>query len=178
MAREHDEEFVAFADSALPKLTRTAYLLCGDWHRAEDVAQEALVRLYVAWPRVDRREGLMAYARRTMLRLLIDQSRRPWRRAVSQAEARDGAVQVGDGTGEVRDRVVLVQALQQVSGRRRACLVLRYFNDLSVSETARLLGCTEGTVKSQTSRGLDELRAALRATGITELQLGKEVWAS
>lgn len=178
MARDHDEEFVAFADSALPKLTRTAYLLCGDWHRAEDAAQEALVKLYLAWPKVDRREGVMAYARRTLLRLLIDHSRRPWRREIAQPESLQLATPSADTSGQVNDRMVLVRALQQVSARRRACLVLRYFNDLSVSETARLLGCTEGTVKSQTSRGLEELRQVLHGAGIPGIHLREGVSAS
>jgi RNA polymerase sigma-70 factor (sigma-E family) len=168
MAREHDQAFVEFADWALPKLTRTAYLLCGDWHRGEDAAQEALVKLYVAWPRVDRREGVMAYARKTLVRLLIDDSRRPWRREIAQAEPRDPTALMGDASGEVNDRMLVVRALQLVSGRRRACLVLRYFSDLSVADTARLLGCTEGTVKSQTSRGLVELRTALQGAGVTD----------
>jgi RNA polymerase sigma-70 factor (sigma-E family) len=178
MARDHDEEFVAFADSALPRLTRTAYLLCGDWHRAEDTAQEALVKLYLAWPKVDRREGVMAYARRTLVRLLIDHSRRPWRREIAQADTLQVATPGVDASRQVNDRMILVWALQQVSARRRACLVLRYFNDCSVSETARLLGCTEGTVKSQTSRGLDELRQVLQSAGVADSHLHEGVSAS
>jgi RNA polymerase sigma-70 factor (sigma-E family) len=175
MGRGQDEEFVDFADSALPKLRRTAYLVCGDWHRADDAAQEALMKLYRAWPRVDRREGVMPYARRTLLRVLVDQSRRPWRREVTHAHLPAPAHPGSDACHRVDDQLVLVQALQQVSPRRRACIVLRYFNDLSVGETAQLLGCAEGTVKSQTARGLDELRTALHLAGVTGIELGEKV---
>ena len=71
MARSHDEEFTAFAAGALPQLRRTAYLMSGDWHRAEDVAQDALIRVYGAWHRIERHEGLLSYARRTTVRLRL-----------------------------------------------------------------------------------------------------------
>lgn len=86
MGRSYDEEDVEFADAALPRLTRTAYLVCADPHRAADVAQQALIKLYLAWPKVSRRGSLLPYARRAALRLLIDESRRPWRREVSHAD--------------------------------------------------------------------------------------------
>jgi RNA polymerase sigma-70 factor (sigma-E family) len=175
MVGDQGEEFVAFADSALPTLRRTAYLLCGDWHHADDAAQEALVKLYRVWPRVERREGVMAYARRTLIHVLVDESRRPWRREVTQAAPPELAHTGADSCRRIDERLVLVQALQQVSPRRRACLVLRYFNDLSVVETARLLGCAAGTVKSQTAKGLDELRTALHLTGVTGIELGEKV---
>jgi DNA-directed RNA polymerase specialized sigma24 family protein len=120
MARGQDAEFVEFADSALPRLRRTAYLLCGDWHRAEDLAQEALVRLYRAWPRISRREGLMPYAHRTVVRLLVDQSRRPWRREVSHADAVGCETPSSDPSDQVDDRILLVKELQRIGARRRA----------------------------------------------------------
>ena len=174
MAGGRDEEYVGFAESALPRLRRTAYLLCGDWHRAEDAAQEALIRLYVAWPRVQRREGLMPYAHRTLVRILVDQSRRPWRREMASVEGIEPEA-ARDAFGQVNTRLVLVAALQKVSPRRRACVVLRFFNDLSVTETAALLGCTEGTVKSQTARGLAELRVLLDRVGVTGIELEERV---
>jgi RNA polymerase sigma-70 factor (sigma-E family) len=172
MGRSYDAEYVEFADSALARLRRTAYLLCGDWHRADDVAQEALLRLYLAWPRVIRRESQFAYARRTVVRLLLDHARRPWRREVSTTHFVDTVnVPQASSSDRVHDRIELVRALQAISPRRRACIVLRYFNDLSVSEAARALDCTEGTIKSQTARGLDDLRQALENVGVTRIDL-------
>jgi RNA polymerase sigma-70 factor (sigma-E family) len=172
MGRTYDEEYVEFADAALPRLTRTAYLVCGDWHRADEAAQQALVKLYLAWPRVSRRDGLMPYARRTVLRQLIDESRRPWRREISHGDLveRDSRRQP-DPFGRVIDRLALIRALQMIGARRRACIVLRYFDDLSVEETARVLRCSEGAVKSQTSRGLADLRTALESIGVTRIAI-------
>ena len=156
MARDYDEEFVEFATASLPALRRTGYLMCGDWHRAEDAAQEALIRVYRSWHRVERREGLRAYARRTTVRILIDESRRPWRRETPTGEQHDAGVP--DPTVGFDERDALVRVLSSLSPRRRACVVLRYYHDLSVAETARALGCSEGTVKSQTSDALRALR--------------------
>ena len=175
MAREHDEDFVAFAAAALPRLRRTAYLVCGDWHRADDAAQEALIKLYAVWPRVERREGVMAYSRRTLIRVLVDHTRRPWRHEVSHAETPEPAPADVDADARVAEQLVLMQALRRVSPRRRACLVLRYFNDLSVAETAVVMGSSQGTVKSQTVRGLQELRAAPELVGGTGIGLWEEV---
>jgi RNA polymerase sigma-70 factor (sigma-E family) len=172
MGQPYDDEYVEFADAALGRLRQTAYLLCGDWHRADDAAQEALVRLYLVWPKVIRREGLFAYARRTAVRLLIDQTRRPWRREVPGSSLVDTMLPVAPGpSARVHDRMELVRALQAIGGRRRACIVLRYFNDLSVRETASALGCSEGTVKSQTARGHDDLRTVLESVGVTRLDI-------
>ena len=158
MARSYDDEFAAFAAGALAGLRRTAYLMCGDWHRAEDAAQEALIRVYRSWHRVERREGLLAYARRTTVRILIDESRRPWRRESPVDDQRlDRATSAGPETATT-ERDAMVRALASLTPRRRACVVLRYYHDLSVAETARALGCSEGTVKSQTSDALRALR--------------------
>src|SRR5690606_20643684 len=130
--------------------------MCGNWHHAEDAVQEALIRVYRSWRRIGRREGLLAYARRTTIRILIDQSRRPWRRERSTGTVTsDHAV---DPTAEVDQREAMVRALSSLSPGRRACVVLRYYHDLTVAETARALGCSEGTVKSQTADGLRALR--------------------
>jgi RNA polymerase sigma-70 factor (sigma-E family) len=170
-ARPDDEQYVAFASSARADLRRTAYLICGDWHRADDVAQEALIRIYSAWGRIERTSGLLPYARRTVVRLLIDHSRRPWRRELPGVPAEPPPTH--DQTDLVDNRLVLLHALAQLPPRRRACVVLRYFDDLSVAETAAALGCVEGTVKSQTARGIDELRSILERHGFTGLDLLK-----
>ncbi|GAA4675007.1 SigE family RNA polymerase sigma factor [Nocardioides nanhaiensis] len=164
MPRPHDDDFVAFATASMPDLRRTGYLVCGDWHRAEDAAQEALVRLYGAWDRVERREGLLAYARRSTVRVLIDESRRPWRRRETSSPMYDHDVVQSDPADGVLDRDAVVRGLAGLSPRRRACLVLRYYQQLSVAETARVLGCSEGTVKSQTADALRALRPLVGGT--------------
>ena len=155
---DHDEFGTLFATRAAP-LRRTAYLLCGDWHKAEDLVQTSFARLYAAWPRVRDPQALDAYLRRTLLHAHLDDSRRRWRGETPTEVLPETAVPEADGATE--DRMVLLAALAQVPPRQRACLVLRYFDDCSVEDTATALGCSEGTVKSNTARGLTALRAAL-----------------
>ena len=154
MAESYDAEFTEFAAASLRELRRTGYLMCGDWHRAEDVAQEALVRVYRSWRRIERRESLIGYARRTTVRLMIDDARRPRRRERPGIDAGlfdlhrgrvDGSGHLGDPTCVVDERDRVMRALALLAPRRRACVVLRYHLDLSVAETARALGCSEGT---------------------------------
>jgi RNA polymerase sigma-70 factor (sigma-E family) len=152
------DDFVEFVAASRERLRRTAFLLCGDWHLASDITQEALIRVYVAWPRLERKGGLEAYARRAVVSVVIDQSRKR-----SSTEVPGIAVQAApsarDLAGDVVARQAMLHALARLPQRRRACVVLRYFDDLSVTEVATLLGVSEGTVKSQTSRGLASLRA-------------------
>lgn len=148
--RGMEDEFRALYVARAPALRRTAFLLCGDWHQAEDLVQVSFAKLYASWRRAERPE---AYVRQVLVRSWVDETRRPWRRERSVADLPEVAMT------DVEDhREVLRAALAQVPARQRACLVLRFFEDLSVTETARVLGCTEGNVKSQTSRGLDALR--------------------
>jgi RNA polymerase sigma-70 factor (sigma-E family) len=137
-------------------LRRTAFLLCGDWHQAEDLVQVSFAKLYAARSRAEHPE---AYLRQILVRTWVDETRRPHRRERATAVLPDTAVAVGSQT---EDRALLQAALAGIGPRQRACLVLRFFEDLSVPDTARALGCTESTVKSQTSRGLDALRERLR----------------
>lgn len=157
MARRDDEEFVAFAAASRDRLRRTAYLMCGDWHRAADLTQEALIRVYVAWPRLERRGGLASYARSAVVSAAIDASRRRSSREVP-VTADDQAPSGQDVAGAVTERSALLLALSRLPARQRACVVLRYYEDLSVADVAALLGVSEGTVKSQTSRALVTLR--------------------
>ena len=158
MARRDDEGFVEFAAARRDRLRRTAYLICGDWHRSSDIVQEALIRLYVAWPRLERKDGLTAYARRAVVSVAIDQSRR---RSSTElpSEVGDQAPATDDVAGGVADRDLLMRALASLPKRQRACVVLRYYEDLPVAEVATALGVNEGTVKSQTSRALASLKA-------------------
>ena len=148
--------------------------MCGDWDRAADIVQEALIRVYLAWPRLDQDRDLRAYARRTAVRIAIDQSRRLSSREAPTLELLDGAV--ADFSGQVADRAVLMAALAELPTRQRACVVLRFYDDLSVESVAEALGCRTGTVKSQTARGLTALRAAYARHG-GELHLPQVVAA-
>jgi RNA polymerase sigma-70 factor (sigma-E family) len=138
---------------------RTAYLMCGDWHRADDHTQAAFVALHRHWRRVRDKGALDAWMRRTLMRAVVDESRRPWRRErfTDDVVAVDKVVADPD----VTTRHVLVDGLRSVPPRQRAVLVLRYLDGLDVAATAAALGCSEGTVKSQTSHGLAALRTAL-----------------
>ena len=157
--READQgEFAEFAGAVARELRGTAVLMCGDWHRAEDATQEALMRLYVAWPRLDRGGGLRRYARKTVVNVVLDQSRRPWRRERSVDEL--PPVAVPDASAGVDDRQAVLAALATLPPRQRACVVLRFYADLSVEETAGALEITTGTVKSQTSRALASLQSS------------------
>ncbi|MFN2536956.1 MAG: SigE family RNA polymerase sigma factor [Mycobacteriales bacterium] len=151
MEDDFRELFVARAAA----LRRTAFLLCGDWHQAEDLVSVSFAKLYSAWRRVDNPEP---YLRQVLVRSWVDETRRPHRRERPYADLPDGPAGPGTST---EDRELLKAALMRVPPRQRACLVLRFFDDLTVADTARALGCSENTVKSQTSRGLDALRALI-----------------
>jgi RNA polymerase sigma-70 factor (sigma-E family) len=155
-----EEAFAAYFRARREHVRRTAYLLCGDWHRADDHAQSAFVALHRNWRRIRDRGALDAWMRRTLVRAVVDESRRPWRRERAVAEPDPGAVADGAGDG-VATRHVLVDGLRTVPPRQRAVLVLRFLEGLDVARTAEVLGCSEGTVKSQTAHGLAALRAAL-----------------
>jgi RNA polymerase sigma-70 factor (sigma-E family) len=150
--------FVEFAQAARGRLRRTAYLMCGDWDQASDHVQEGLIRVYVAWPRLTRAGGELAYARKAVVSAFLDHARR--RSSKELPGEPDASVPSPQDVAEsVTARAALMSALTDLPARQRACVVLRYFEDLSVAETAALLGCSEGTVKSQTSRALVSLRS-------------------
>ena len=158
---DNDEEFVRFVETAGGSLQRLAYLVCGDWHLADDVVQDTLYKLYLGWHRVDRKGNPLGYARRAVVNAAIDASRRPWRREVP---AEPGDDESGtDPTAEVGARDEMLRVLGSLPPRQRACVVLRYYEDLSIEQTADLLGCSTGTVKSNAARGLEALRHVLAA---------------
>lgn len=173
MSTQKDAEFLAFVTSSRSELRRVAYLMCRDWHLAEDITQDALVSLYASWDRIAEPELVMAYARKVVLRKLLDLRRRPWHRervgTIPDLPARP------DESAPLDEREVLLRALSALPAGRRACIVLRYFEELSVAETAEVLGCSEGNVKSQTARGITELRRLLESAGVTYLGLMGEV---
>lgn len=159
---DREQEFTDYFASRSGALRGTAYLLCGDWHRAQDLVQTTFVKLYRAWNRVAARDSLDAYTRRILVRTYLDENRRGF--FFREKPTAQHAETIAPGTGSPEDRLVLLHALRSVPARQRAALVLRFWEDLSVVDTARALGCTEGTVKSQTARGLDALRGVVPAT--------------
>jgi RNA polymerase sigma-70 factor (sigma-E family) len=163
--RDTDEAgYREFVQHRMDGLRRTAYLLCGDWHTADDLVATALVKLLRHWRRVAAMDNPDAYVRRMLLRAWLDERRRPWRRERSTAVLPDLAATAPDQA----DRLAVLAGLADLPPRRRAVLVLRYFCDLSVQETAAALRCSEGTVKSQTARALDTLRARMGALVMDE----------
>ncbi|WP_116026562.1 SigE family RNA polymerase sigma factor [Thermomonospora umbrina] len=157
-----DDEYTAYVMSRLLWLRRVAYLLCQDWSRADDLVQTAITRLYVNWRRASRADNLDAYARTVLVRVFLSEQRTGWWKRVS----------VTSTTPETFIDVVdldvaldLEQALAALAPRQRATVVLRYYCDLSVEDTATALGCSPGTVKSQTSRALTALRRTLEFEG-------------
>ncbi len=156
MDDEARQRFSAWAQARADRLHRTAFLMCGDWHAAQDLVQEALARTALAWRRIERMEDPDAYVRR----VLVNQARQRWRLRRTHELATGSLPEpaAADGVDERADRQALVQALQQLPRRQRAVVVLRFFEQLSVAETAHALECSEGTVKSQTSRALTALR--------------------
>lgn len=154
MMGEQRTDFDDFVVARWSYLRGIAYGLCGDWHRADDVVQNALVKLYVAWPRLHRGGAEDAYARQTVIRAAIDESRRPWRRERSGLDDWDVAARTGPDPAE---RVELFTALRALPEMQRRTVVLRHWAGLSVAETAQELRISEGTVKSHTSRALERL---------------------
>ena len=153
---ERDAAFTAFVEQATPSLLRTAWLLTGDHHAAHDLVQAALVRTYVAWPRV-RPETALAYARR----ILVNERTDRWRRTGAElavATPPESAATAGSAT---EDRDVVVRLLATLPDQQRKVVVLRYYADLSEQATADVLNISVGTVKSASSRGLVTLRAQL-----------------
>lgn len=153
-----DEEFSEFVAARRTHLRRIAYAVCGDWHRADDLVQTALVKLYVAWPRLQRDGREEAYTRQIIIRANIDESRRPWRRERAGLDGHDPVAR--DGLAP-EDRSALFEALQELPVMQRKVVVLRHWLGMSVEETANDLGIAQGTVKSHSSRGLARLQSVL-----------------
>ncbi len=161
-----DEEFAAFVAEATPALARTAWLLCGDEHRAEELVQQALVRTYLAWPTASDREPL-AYARRVLANLRIDTWRKHRREVLTHpADLPEDAA--GGHADRHAERDLLVRALATLTPRQRRVVVLRHLVGMSEREVASDLGVSLGTVKSTASRGLVQLRDVLAAGRATD----------
>nr|WP_179478940.1 SigE family RNA polymerase sigma factor [Allobranchiibius huperziae] len=153
------EEFERFVRVSSPGLLRTAWLLCGDSHRAEEMVQESLERVYLRWGRVRRGGQPLAYTRRVLININTDR----WRRSHKEVLTYDGSIDetpaVGGGWIEDRDQVI--RLLRLLPPREREVVVLRHYADVSERDVADMLQISVGTVKSSASRGLSTLRAAL-----------------
>jgi RNA polymerase sigma-70 factor, sigma-E family len=154
-----DREYDEFVRSRTPALLRLAYLLTGDQHLAEDLVQTALARTHQAWNRLRAVGNAEAYTRRTMYHLQVSWWRRP-RVAESRLAEVPERIDPTDPSDRVAMRATLRQALLRLTASQRAVLVLRFYEDRSEAETAEILGVSVGTVKSQTARALERIRAA------------------
>jgi RNA polymerase sigma-70 factor (sigma-E family) len=152
-------DFEEFAISSLPALLRFAHQLSGDLAAAEDLVQSALLKTWQAWHRLERLDDPAAYARRVIVNAHLTWWRRRGRREDRTSDPPDTAVRAGDDA--VVDRELVLTALNDLSPRQRAVIVLRYFEDLSEADTAALMSCSTGTVKSQTAKALARLRRTL-----------------
>jgi len=161
--REGPLGFAQFVDARYAALVRSAYLLVGDRGHAEDVVQSALVKTLGAWTRLAAVEAAEAYTRTTMVRLAARAARRRWRGEIATGELPEDTVAGADPATAIAVRT----ALRRLPWPQRAVLVLRFLDDLSEQQTADVLGCSVGTVKSRTSRGL----AALRSSGLLDAEV-------
>ncbi|ADG75394.1 RNA polymerase, sigma-24 subunit, ECF subfamily [Cellulomonas flavigena DSM 20109] len=156
---DRDQEFVAFVADSGPALARTAWLLCGDVHQADELVQQALVRTWLAWDRAREREPL-AYARRVLANQRVSTWRRRSREVLAAAEhLPERAVEGGQSLHDDRDQ--LARALATLTPRQRRVVVLRHLEGLSEQEVADDLGISVGTVKSTASRALRQLRETM-----------------
>lgn len=161
-----DSEFSAYVVAQRPSLVRAARLLtAGDEPAAEDLVQTTLTRLYVRWSRARGADDLVAYGHRSLTNAFLDERRRAHRRRETVTDRLPETVDAGHD-GETRQ--VVLAALEGLPARQRAVVVLRHFLQYDVAATARVLGCAEGTVKSQNAKALAHLREALGPTLTTE----------
>jgi RNA polymerase sigma-70 factor (sigma-E family) len=155
------EEFHEFASARAAQLFRIAYLVCGDWHEAEDLVQMTLAKLFVAWHRVQRTQSPDAYARKVLMNAYLSQRRlkRSTETPVAHPDA-DGPRAAGH---DADLRLTLAAALRKLPPRSRAVVVLRYVDDHSIESVAQALGISPAAVKSLNARGLAQLRELLGA---------------
>jgi RNA polymerase sigma-70 factor (sigma-E family) len=159
-----DDDFRAFVRLHWGPLLRVAFLITGDGAHAEDLVQTALEKTHRRWRDVAAMEAPQAYVRKIMINTATS-----WRRRRAWGETPLPAVEEAAGADEfdrVEQRRQLIEALHTVPPKMRAVLVLRYFEDLTEAQTAQVMGCSVGTVKSQTSRGLQRLREHMKAAGV------------
>ncbi|MGZ4437415.1 MAG: SigE family RNA polymerase sigma factor [Nocardioides sp.] len=157
---EKDTEFAAYMAARQPSLLRTAYLLSGDRATAEDLVQTTLAKLYLSWDKVQRRELVDGYVRRILVNEHNSLWRRPWKRREHSTDTLPEPEPGSDRQYDGRD-AALWDFVQTLPRKQRAVVVLRYYEDLSEAETAEVLGISVGTVKSQASRAIANMRARI-----------------
>jgi RNA polymerase sigma-70 factor (sigma-E family) len=165
MRAELEREYVEYFEARMPYLRRLAVHLCGDFHRADDIVQNAATSLYRGWAKARTAQDLDAYVRRTVINTFLRERRLRWSRVALIAHPPEQAA----AEPPADERLMIRTALRRLPIRQQAVLVLRFLCDLPVAEVADLLGCAEGTVKSQTSDGLKALRRYL-STGPLDLK--------
>jgi RNA polymerase sigma-70 factor (sigma-E family) len=170
MRAEAEREYTEYLRARLPRLHRAAYLLCGDAHLAEDLVQSTALSLYRKWRTVRAADNVDAYVHRVLVNQFLGEKRRPWSRVLLSNRPPDLAVAA---SSSVEDRDAVRAALARLGPRQRAVLVLRFFCDLSVDDTAAALHCSTGNVKSQTARGLAAMRKLLGAGDPAGMAQGK-----
>jgi RNA polymerase sigma-70 factor, sigma-E family len=153
--RDSSSDFEEFVTARGPRLLRAAWLLTGDAHLAEDLVQTVLAKMWPKWPRIAE-ENPEAYARKALVNTFSSWWQRRWRGEVPHGELPESAT--ADRFAEVDLQHSLAAAVRALPTRQRAVVVLRYFEDLSIEETAKMLGCRPGTVKSQAIKALHALR--------------------
>jgi RNA polymerase sigma-70 factor (sigma-E family) len=152
-------EFREFARARARQLFRLAFLMCGDWHEAEDLVQTTLAKVFVAWGRLQRRDSVETYARKVMLNAFLSQRR--LKRSGEMPTTDFGDVRAPEVDADLR--MTLLAALRRLPPRSRAVVVLRYVEDHSIESVAQLMGATPSAVKSLNTRGLAQLRELLSA---------------
>jgi len=152
-------EFTAFVAATAPNLRRTAYLMCRDWHLAQDLTQITFAKMYAAWGRIRRTTNLEAYSRRVLMNAVFDQKKRRSDSEVVLAELPDAPHRRTDDIVELH--VALLRALATLPVRDQAIVVLRHWEDQSVDAVAGILGVSASVVKTQSARALGRLRALL-----------------
>jgi RNA polymerase sigma-70 factor (sigma-E family) len=148
----HYTEYIAFR---LPALRRLALLLCQDRHRADDLVQQAIIKVYVHWSKASGADNTDAYVNAILVREFLHDQRSAWTRRVSVVDQPPESPILAIDQDRQLDLQTAVAAL---APRQRAVLILRYYCDLNIDQTAAALGCSTGTVKSQTARALAALR--------------------
>ncbi|GAA0924248.1 SigE family RNA polymerase sigma factor [Virgisporangium aurantiacum] len=162
MGTDPDGDYVEYVSARLPSLQHSAYLLCGgDRHTADDIVQATIEALYVHWNRARRADNLDAYVQRMLARKFVDSKRRGWAARVRLMWPAPEPAPPPDDPDRADDRDAVLHALRRLPPGQRAVLVLRYLCDQSIEDTARALGCSTGTVKSQTARALAAVRPLL-----------------
>jgi RNA polymerase sigma-70 factor (sigma-E family) len=161
MNPEAEARFCEFVAARQQALLRTAYLLTSEIHSAEDLVQISLAKAYLAWDRLRDPQAVEAYVRKIMVNEHTSWWRRAWRRNERSSDELPETLTVRDDPTDFERHDAMWELVQTLPPRQRSAVVLRYYEDLSEVETARVLGCSVGTVKSQTSRALATLRGRL-----------------